>query len=306
MPILASIYRGLNGIVNSSQLGNGCHAFRAHYVHVWLAQYFNTHQSNPPRQLDSTMAKFSKSSSIISFDKISVREHIMWGTNFAWHSTFFALGKQHIFTDDHNLSSFKFNYFMSLQSNRRGEHSEELPASVLEMLYQLYRSCTRIGTKFKPQLDEISDETPLIQRSRCLKEKFSSDGRSTLAGDCDSNKCWKHISSDRFPRDVANNPVELVLNMENLFTEGTTLDGPESNDNTILGPNQFELVARNLGKPSDLTPFSNAEKRLPLMPTTPILTQPVLCAPTTSSIFSVTTITSEQYHKVALGVGERI
>ncbi|KAL3522537.1 hypothetical protein ACH5RR_015371 [Cinchona calisaya] len=114
VPMLASIYHGLNGISNSSQL--------------------------------------------------------------AKHSTSFALEKQHIFTDDHSLSSFKFNYFMNLQltylSLRRenlyvveinsphkfarqfgfcqalpGEHSEELPASILEWMYQLYRSCTHVGTK---------------------------------------------------------------------------------------------------------------------------------------------------------------
>ncbi|KAL3522971.1 hypothetical protein ACH5RR_015805 [Cinchona calisaya] len=88
--------------------------------------------------------------------------------------------------------------------------------------------------------------------------------------------------------------------------EGATLDGPGSSDNTNLGPNQFELVTRNLGKPYDLIPFSNIEKRLPMMPTTPILTQPIPCALIAASIFSITAITSEQHRKAALGIGERI
>ncbi|KAL3528152.1 hypothetical protein ACH5RR_012808 [Cinchona calisaya] len=37
VPVLASIYRSLNGIENSSQPGKSCHAFLAHYGHVWLA-----------------------------------------------------------------------------------------------------------------------------------------------------------------------------------------------------------------------------------------------------------------------------
>ncbi|KAL3519107.1 hypothetical protein ACH5RR_021696 [Cinchona calisaya] len=82
--------------------------------------------------------------------------------------------------------------------------------------------------------------------------------------------------------------------------EGATLDGSESNDNTVSGPSQFQLVACNMGKPSDLTPFSIVEKRLPAMPTIPVLAQPILCAPTTSSIFSVTTIVSEQHRKATL------
>ncbi|KAL3527951.1 hypothetical protein ACH5RR_012607 [Cinchona calisaya] len=236
-----------------------------------------------------------------------------------------------------------------------GEHSEELPASVLERLYKLCCSCTHTGTKFKKwskdinrvilssvndptsgsvigskvnveaitmdegtssrkrcalqevqdetptnghpsgcpsqqlQLDEMSNETLLIQGSRCLKKKFASDKRSTSAGDCDSDKCWKHISSDKSPRDVANNPLGSIL----FITESATLDGPESDDNTILGPSQFELVVRNLGKPSDLTLFSNVKKRLLVMPTTPILAQPLMCAWTMPSIFSVTAIASE-------------
>ncbi|KAL3524860.1 hypothetical protein ACH5RR_013232 [Cinchona calisaya] len=93
VPVLASIYFGVNGIANSSQPDKGCHAFLAHCAHVWLEQYFNTHQPNPPRQLDSTITKFSGSSSIISFDEIKAREHVMMGTNFAWHSTSFTLEK---------------------------------------------------------------------------------------------------------------------------------------------------------------------------------------------------------------------
>ncbi|KAL3522958.1 hypothetical protein ACH5RR_015792 [Cinchona calisaya] len=43
----------------------------------------------------------------------------------------------------------------------------------------------------------------------------------------------------------------------------------------------------NFGKPSALNPFSNAQKRLPMMPTTLILAQPILCALTAPYIFGV-------------------
>ncbi|KAL3507517.1 hypothetical protein ACH5RR_032899 [Cinchona calisaya] len=109
-------------------------------------------------------------------------------------------------------------------------------------------------------------------------KKFASDERSTSAGDCDSGKCWKHMMSNRSPQGVATNPAERVLNAEKMFTailssnqtldaigdqigsihfiaEGATLDETKSSDNTISGPRQFGLVARNLGKPFDLTPL---------------------------------------------------
>ncbi|KAL3537720.1 hypothetical protein ACH5RR_001086 [Cinchona calisaya] len=209
MPVLASIYRSLNGIANSSQPGKSFHAFPAHYVHVWLAQYFNTHQLNPPRQPNSTMAKFFGSSSVISFDEIE------------------------IYTPHRFARQFGFC------QDLLGEHKQELPASVLERLYQLYRSCTHTGEKSK-------------------------------------------------------------LGNIHFIVEGATLDGPKSSDNTILGPNQFELVARNLGKPSDLTPFSIVEKRLHVMPTMLVLVEPILCSPIAPSIFSVTAIAFEQHHIAVL------
>ncbi|KAL3510083.1 hypothetical protein ACH5RR_029484 [Cinchona calisaya] len=108
----------------------------------------------------------------------------------------------------HFLSSFKFNYFMNLRSSYLSlryedlyvveicsshrfarqfgfhqdlprEHSEELPTSVLESGHPSQQ----------PQLDEMSDETPLIQRSRHLTKKFASNERSTSTGDRDSEKC---------------------------------------------------------------------------------------------------------------------
>ncbi|KAL3499965.1 hypothetical protein ACH5RR_039058 [Cinchona calisaya] len=84
---------------------------------------------------------------------------------------------------------------------------------------------------------------------------------------------------------------------QELETRGSTLDGPESSDNTILGPSQFELVAHNLGKPSDVTPFFKCGKEAACnVDVTPFLNVEK----------SVTTIMSEQHYKAALGIGERI
>ncbi|KAL3524861.1 hypothetical protein ACH5RR_013233 [Cinchona calisaya] len=223
----------------------------------------------------------------------------------------------------------------------------------------------RANLSQRSELDGVSDEIPLIQRSRRLRKKFTSDKLSISAGDRDSSKCWKHTPCDWSPQDIANNPAKPVLNVKNLFTgihssnqtldairkqvllifflkyvattfffisptcktllllnapkfflkpgsihfisEGTMLDGQESNGNTISGPSQFELVVRNLGKPSDLIPLSNAEKMMPVMlPTMPIFSQPVLCAPPAPSIFSVTSIVSIQHRKNSFSIGERI
>ncbi|KAL3504133.1 hypothetical protein ACH5RR_033974 [Cinchona calisaya] len=182
------------------------------------------------------MAKFSKSSFVISFDEISSREHIMRAANFSWHSISFTLEKQHIFANNHSLSSLKFSYFMNLRSSYSSlrckdlymveiysPHTfssqfgswQDLPASgtipgskvdaeitVMDKSTSSRKRCTlqevqnETSTNDHPsghlspqrQLDEMSDETLLIQRSRRLRKKFSSDERSTSTGDRDSDK----------------------------------------------------------------------------------------------------------------------
>ncbi|KAH7852590.1 hypothetical protein Vadar_026820 [Vaccinium darrowii] len=46
VPVLASIYRGLNNIAQSPMPGKCDAVFPVHYVHAWLVEYFNTHFSN--------------------------------------------------------------------------------------------------------------------------------------------------------------------------------------------------------------------------------------------------------------------
>ncbi|CAL5395450.1 unnamed protein product [Camellia sinensis] len=45
IPVLASIYKGLNRIASSSDLGKCNAIFLIHYVYAWLAEYFSTHFS---------------------------------------------------------------------------------------------------------------------------------------------------------------------------------------------------------------------------------------------------------------------
>ncbi|KAL3509998.1 hypothetical protein ACH5RR_029399 [Cinchona calisaya] len=209
VPVLASIYRGLNGIANSSQPGKDCHAFLAHYVYVWLAQYFNTHKLNPPCQPDSTMAKFSGIFSIISFDEIS-------------------------------------------------EHSEELPASVLERMYQLYHPCTRVGTKSKVSIPALSPDASVLG-SKVDAEAIAMDEGTSSQKRCARQEVQGETPIDDHPSGHPSQQPQLdeMSNETPRFKdqEDATLDGLTRSDNSISGPSQFELVARNEGKASDLTHF---------------------------------------------------
>ena len=59
VPVLLSIYRGLNKISNSSTQRYACTSFPVHYVYAWLASYFSTHYSTPNTMSGTTMANYS-------------------------------------------------------------------------------------------------------------------------------------------------------------------------------------------------------------------------------------------------------
>ncbi|CAL5438438.1 unnamed protein product [Camellia sinensis] len=58
IPVLASIYKGLNRIVSSSDPGKCDAIFPVHYVYAWLAEYFNTHISTDSA-LKPQMARYA-------------------------------------------------------------------------------------------------------------------------------------------------------------------------------------------------------------------------------------------------------
>ena len=43
VPVLVSIYNGLNKIAYSSKLGTNASIFSIHYLYSWLGEYFDTH-----------------------------------------------------------------------------------------------------------------------------------------------------------------------------------------------------------------------------------------------------------------------
>ncbi|KAL3507148.1 hypothetical protein ACH5RR_032530 [Cinchona calisaya] len=99
--------------------------------------------------------------------------------------------------------------------------------------------------------------------------------------------------------------IKDQLGSIHFIAEGAALDGSESTDNTISSSSQFELVERNLEKPSELTSLLNVEKRLPICPLC-LFAQLALHARATTFVLSVGAIASEQHDKVALGIGDKI
>jgi len=59
VPVLASIYCGLNGISSASKPSNSISFFPAHYVYGWLTCYINTHYVLDPLPVGPLTAHYS-------------------------------------------------------------------------------------------------------------------------------------------------------------------------------------------------------------------------------------------------------
>ncbi|KAL0298036.1 UNVERIFIED_CONTAM: hypothetical protein Sangu_3165700 [Sesamum angustifolium] len=59
IPILASIYEGLNTIATSPKPAGTSHSFRIHFVYAWLACYIKTHYSVWQELHGPKMTRFS-------------------------------------------------------------------------------------------------------------------------------------------------------------------------------------------------------------------------------------------------------
>jgi len=58
--VLASIYRGLNGITKAVKPSHSRLFFSYHYLHGWLAHYFKTHHVLQPPPLSPLMVRYSE------------------------------------------------------------------------------------------------------------------------------------------------------------------------------------------------------------------------------------------------------
>ncbi|KAG5521474.1 hypothetical protein RHGRI_033887 [Rhododendron griersonianum] len=117
VPVLASIYRGLNDIAKSSNPGKCDAVFPVHYVYAWLGEYFSTHFSSGSqpsiqrpkmiryggervaKQLDEAEALdlFRKCDDLV--DRFAQRE-----------------GKSKELVDDGQLSDWEMEYLISIRS----------------------------------------------------------------------------------------------------------------------------------------------------------------------------------------------
>ncbi|KAH0647980.1 hypothetical protein KY285_033228 [Solanum tuberosum] len=117
IPILASIYNGLNKISTLSQLNQIKVCFPIHYVYGWLAHYFRTHYAFSNGPFIPTMVVYSGEGGSKYFDSDNARKHIHGGENVAWTSTMLDKMYHHFYVDNNHASEEESSYFMSIHFN---------------------------------------------------------------------------------------------------------------------------------------------------------------------------------------------
>ncbi|KAG5523896.1 hypothetical protein RHGRI_030781 [Rhododendron griersonianum] len=150
IPVLASIYRGLNDIAKSSNPGKCDAVFPVHYVYAWLGEYFSTHFSSGSqpstrrpkmisyggervaKQLDEAEALdlFRKCDDLV-MDRFAQRE-----------------GKSKELVDDGQLSDWEMEYLISIRSD---------VAECLKNIVKHFESLVREKSQSKLRLPNHAD-----------------------------------------------------------------------------------------------------------------------------------------------------
>nr|GME18032.1 ABC transporter G family member 11 [Ipomoea batatas] len=118
IPVLASIYNGLNAISNSAKPGQADSHFPIHYVYGWLSFYYDTHFANDQVSASPQMITYSREGGARRYGQVEARRKIFKADSVRWGCTTRRQTKDLRFLDDGKENhSQDDEYFMCLRSN---------------------------------------------------------------------------------------------------------------------------------------------------------------------------------------------
>nr|GLL37780.1 uncharacterized protein LOC105964676 [Ipomoea trifida] len=118
IPVLASIYDGLNTISNSANPGQVDSRFSLHYVYGWLSFYYDTHFANDLVSASPLMITYSGEGGARPYGQAEARRKIFKADGVKWACTGRRLTKDLSFIDDGKDDHTEDDeYFMCLRSN---------------------------------------------------------------------------------------------------------------------------------------------------------------------------------------------
>nr|GLL46420.1 uncharacterized protein LOC105973838 [Ipomoea trifida] len=118
IPVLASIYDGLNTISNSANPGQADSRFSLHYVYGWLSFDYDTHFANDLVSASPLMITYSGEGGARPYGQAEARRKIFKADGVKWACTGRRLTKDLSFIDDGKDGHTEDDeYFMCLRSN---------------------------------------------------------------------------------------------------------------------------------------------------------------------------------------------
>ncbi|KAL0392752.1 UNVERIFIED_CONTAM: hypothetical protein Sradi_2498000 [Sesamum radiatum] len=114
VPVLASIYKGLNKVCNSSRPSRVHSPFPIHFVYSWIAHYFKTHYQVLQGVRGPKMMIFSGEGGAKYYDPQEARKWLHKGDFVSWTCNMIAKDKDFSFVDDGHAKEFKEVYFMTI------------------------------------------------------------------------------------------------------------------------------------------------------------------------------------------------
>lgn len=195
IPVLASIYHGLNGLTMAAKPSHSRSFFPWHYLNGWLAHYFKTHHALQPPPLGPLMVRYSGSQMTRS-DLGDVRELIHEGMVFDMGCLMLGKNRSETLIDDGKLGSDRSDYLISLRDGflpiRRDTTFYVEPYSPHRFSRQFGFCQGILGVLLEdPRTREVSYENALLYWKRLLFLGTASQGSLP----CRSLALNQHISS---------------------------------------------------------------------------------------------------------------
>ncbi|KAH7850047.1 hypothetical protein Vadar_027062 [Vaccinium darrowii] len=118
IPVLASIYKGLNEIANSSEPWKCDSVFPVHYVYAWLGEYFNTHIGSDPKSAPQKprMVRYAGERVAKYLDESEALDLFRRCDNLAMDRFAQREGEHTEQIDDGELGGWQIEYFISIRS----------------------------------------------------------------------------------------------------------------------------------------------------------------------------------------------
>ncbi|KAL0342549.1 UNVERIFIED_CONTAM: hypothetical protein Scaly_1917500 [Sesamum calycinum] len=124
IPVLASIYEGLNTIATSPKPAGTSHSFPIHFVYAWLACYFKTHYSVWQELRGPKMTRFSGEGGAKYYEPREARKRIHKAEFVSWACNMLVKAEPFKFVDDGRAEELDHSYFVAIRSSyltlRRG------------------------------------------------------------------------------------------------------------------------------------------------------------------------------------------